>query len=338
MEKDYHEEKDQEIKILEDSISSYQKLYDMAIAYIRDNWDALYQELIAWNTEYGSVLNSEITAAWEAAQAAAQRYGDFVSAIMGGISAEIDSITKQIEALDEQMSNLSTGPGSSGTGGTGTGDRNTTVGNKAPHTSPTSEDMVKTIVGRMKEYGAAWSIRNDKATNDALHQKAVNLARQLDQYGIHADFRDSDGTWWITRDELHPNNVGKMLHSCYHTGGFVGDEPLKPNEPDLKAENGELMMTSSQQDSLAAQLDRISAMADVLADRAGFGPTPTVGGGLSHAERGTINNITNNSRPIEIHVGDTIIQGNASAETVAAHSKMTEQMVNELARRVGVKW
>lgn len=338
MEKDYHEEKDQEIKILEDSISSYQKLYDMAIAYIRDNWDALYQELIAWNTEYGSVLNSEITAAWEAAQAAAQRYGDFVSAIMGGISAEIDSITKQIEALDEQMSNLSTGPGSSGTGGTGTGDRNTTVGNKAPHTSPTSEDMVKTIVGRMKEYGAAWSIRNDKATNDALHQKAVNLARQLDQYGIHADFRDSDGTWWITRDELHPNNVGKMLHSCYHTGGFVGDEPLKPNEQYIKAENGELMMTSSQQDSLAAQLDRISAMADVLADRAGFGPTPTVGGGLSHAERGTINNITNNSRPIEIHVGDTIIQGNASAETVAAHSKMTEQMVNELARRVGVKW
>ena len=190
----------------------------------------------------------------------------------------------------------------------------------------------------MKEYGAAWSIRNDKATNDALHQKAVNLARQLDQYGIHADFRDSDGTWWITRDELHPNNVGKMLHSCYHTGGFVGDEPLKPNEQYIKAENGELMMTSSQQDSLAAQLDRISAMADVLADRAGFGPTPTVGGGLSHAERGTINNITNNSRPIEIHVGDTIIQGNASAETVAAHSKMTEQMVNELARRVGVKW
>ena len=25
------------------------------------------------------------------------------------------------------------------------------------------------------------------STNDALHQKAVNLARQLDQYGIHAD-------------------------------------------------------------------------------------------------------------------------------------------------------
>ena len=35
MEEDYRKEKDEEIKILEDSISSYQKLYDMAIEYIR---------------------------------------------------------------------------------------------------------------------------------------------------------------------------------------------------------------------------------------------------------------------------------------------------------------
>lgn len=338
MEKDYHEEKDEEIKILEESISSYQKLYDMAIDYIRNHWDTLYQELIDWNYEYGSVLNSEITAAWEAAQAAAQRYGDFVSAIMGGISGEIDSITKQIEALNEQISNLNTNTGGSGGGGTGTDNKNITVGDKTPHTSPTSEDMVRTIVGRMKEYSAAWSATNDKATNNALHQKAANLARQLDQYGVHADFRDSDGTWWITRDELHPGNVGKMLHNCYHTGGFVGDEPLKPNEQYIKAENGELMMTSSQQDSLATQLDRIKAMADTFAGGLAFGPTPSVGGGLSQAERGTINNITNNSRPIEINIGDTIIQGNASAETVAAHDKVTEKMVNEFARLVGVKW
>ena len=191
----------------------------------------------------------------------------------------------------------------------------------------------------MKEYSAAWSAHNDKATNDALHQKAANLARQLDQYGVHADFRDSDGTWWITRDELHPGNVGKLLHSCYHTGGFIGDEPLKPDEQYIKAKNGELILTSDQQDSLATQLDRISAMADALTGGVTFGPTPSVGDGLSQAERSTINNITNNnSRPIEINVGDTIIQGNASAETVAAHGKVTEKMVNEFARLVGVKW
>lgn len=341
MEKDYHEEKDKEIEILEDSISSYQKLYDMALAYIRNNWDTLYSELIAWNYEYGSVLNSEITAAWEAAQLAAQRYGDFVSAIMGGISAEIDDITRQIEALDEEMSNLtsaSSASSSPGANGTDTDSKNTVVGGKTTNTSPTNEDMVRTIVGRMRECSAAWRADNDKAANDALHQKAADLARQLDQYGVHADYNNSDGTWWITRDDLHPGNVGKLLHNCYHTGGFIGDEPLKPNERYIKAEDGELMMTSNQQDSLAAQLDRISAMVDTFTGAPVFGPVPAVGGGLSKAERSTINNITNNSRPIEIHVGDTVIQGNASPETVAAHGRMTEKMVNDLARMVGVKW
>ena len=232
MEEDYHKEKDEEIKILEDSISSTQKLYDLSINYIRENWNTLFSELIDWNTQWGTSLNSEITTAFEAAQAAAERYGDFVSAIMGSISAEIDSITAQIKALNNQISNLNTSTSSSGSGigVNGAENKNTTVGAKTTSTSPSDEDMVRTIVGKMKECGAAWSTSNDKATKDALHQKAVALAQQLDQYGVHADFRGSDGTWWITRDELNQSNVGKPLHSCYHTGGFVGDEPLKPNE------------------------------------------------------------------------------------------------------------
>lgn len=46
----YDEEKDKEIEILEDSISSQQKLYDMAIAYIQSNWDTLYTELLEEQT------------------------------------------------------------------------------------------------------------------------------------------------------------------------------------------------------------------------------------------------------------------------------------------------
>lgn len=344
MEEDYHAEKDAEIKILENSIFSTQKLYDMAIEYIRNNWDTLYSGLIAWNTEWGTSLNSEITEAWEAAQAAAQRYGDFVSAIMGGISAEIDSITRQIEALDEQMSNLSTSSGSSGTGGTGTDNRNTTVGNKVTHTSPTSEDMVRTIVGRMKEYGAAWNRNNDKATNDALHQKAADLAKQLDQYGVHTEFRDSDGTWWITQDKLNPSNIGKLLHNCYHTGGFVGDEPLNPNERYIKAENGELVLTSDQQDSFAAQIDRIGAMAEKFMGTSLSMVQPILPD-FSHLGNSTINNVTNSSssQPVTINQGDVIIQGTVMgprelAENINKYINMTEKMVNQYARLVGTKW
>ena len=74
MQKAYEEQKNAEIKVLEDSISSYQKLYDMAIAYIQSNWGSLYDELIAWNYQYGDELSSTITTAWENALAAAQRY------------------------------------------------------------------------------------------------------------------------------------------------------------------------------------------------------------------------------------------------------------------------
>lgn len=346
MEKDYHEEKDAEIKILEDSISSYQKLYDMAINYIRNHWDTLYSELIAWNTEYGSVLNSEITEAWEAAQAAAQRYGDFVSAIMGGISSEIDGITRQIEALNSQISNLSssTSSGSSSfgptTSGTANSDTNTTVGSKTTNTSPTNEEMVRTIVGRMKECSAAWSPNNDKATNDALHQKSVALAQQLDQYGVHAEYNPGDGTWKITRDIINPGNVGKLLQSCYHTGGFVGSAPLKPNERYIKAENGELVLTSDQQDSIATQISRISAVADKLSNIDTFADVKSLMSEMSQLTKTVVNNVTNNSnQPIEIHFGDTIINAPSdSAKVIADEVKnISRDNMNQIAHMLRIR-
>lgn len=90
MQKAYEEQKNAEIKVLEDSISSYQKLYDMAIAYIQSNWGSLYDELIAWNYQYGDELSSTITTAWENALAAAQRYGSYVNAL-NSIGADIDA-------------------------------------------------------------------------------------------------------------------------------------------------------------------------------------------------------------------------------------------------------
>ncbi len=67
-----------------------------------------FRRKAVYNYDVGSSLYREILEAFEQAQKAAERYGDFVSAIMGGIESEIESITKQIEALDEQISNLNT--------------------------------------------------------------------------------------------------------------------------------------------------------------------------------------------------------------------------------------
>lgn len=57
---------------------------------IQSNWNSLYDELIAWNYQYGDELSSTITTAWENALAAAQRYGSYVNAL-NSIGADIDA-------------------------------------------------------------------------------------------------------------------------------------------------------------------------------------------------------------------------------------------------------
>lgn len=343
MEKDYHEEKDKEIKILEDSISSYQKLYDMAIAYIRDNWDTLYSELIAWNYEYGSVLNSEITAAWEAAQAAAQRYGDFVSAIMGGISAEIDSITAQIEALNAQISNLNTSSSGSGIGASGTDNKNTTVGEKGTTSTPSNEDAIHSIIKRMYANSQAWFSSNEQQRRD-LETNQFALAAMLKDYGINAVRDDAAGVWYVDRiggEQLYE----KYRKYTYHTGGFVGDEPLKPNERYIKAEDGELILTSDQQDSIATQIGRMSAMTEKFLESGGYGGMSALSG-LSGIERGSVNSAittNNNNKSIVFNQGDVTIQGTVMgpkelAQNINKYIKTTEEMVNQFARLIGVKW
>lgn len=50
----FEEEKEKEKEVIEKSISSYQKKYDLALQYIRDNYSSLYEKLYEWNYEYGS--------------------------------------------------------------------------------------------------------------------------------------------------------------------------------------------------------------------------------------------------------------------------------------------
>ena len=78
----YETERNTEIEMLENRISSAEKLYQAALQRIDQNWSTLYSDLIGWNTQAGNVLNSEITQNWELALQAAQRYGSYVDAVV----------------------------------------------------------------------------------------------------------------------------------------------------------------------------------------------------------------------------------------------------------------
>lgn len=79
----YEEEKNAEIELLEQKLSSEQKLYEAALERLDTGWESLYGQLIAYNTEYGKRINDDITSAWEAAQAAVERYGSYAAAVKG---------------------------------------------------------------------------------------------------------------------------------------------------------------------------------------------------------------------------------------------------------------
>lgn len=79
----YEEEKNAEIELLEQKLSSEQKLYEAALERLDTGWESLYSQLIAYNTEYGKRINDDITSAWEAAQAAVERYGSYAAAVKG---------------------------------------------------------------------------------------------------------------------------------------------------------------------------------------------------------------------------------------------------------------
>lgn len=80
---DYEEATQKEIDALEERLSSEEKLYQEAIERIKTRWDDLYKNLIDWNYDAGSILNSEVTDNWELALKRAQEYGDYIKALSG---------------------------------------------------------------------------------------------------------------------------------------------------------------------------------------------------------------------------------------------------------------
>lgn len=81
MAEEYEEKRQTEIDRLEESISSTEKIYQLALDRIRNGWSTLYGDLIAWNFDQGKVINQEITENWNLAGEAVQRYGSYLMAL-----------------------------------------------------------------------------------------------------------------------------------------------------------------------------------------------------------------------------------------------------------------
>ena len=312
----YENEKDAEIKALEETISSYQKLYDMAIDYIENHWNTLYDELIAWNTEYGSVLNSEITEAWNNCLAAAQRYGSYVAAL-NNIDADIAAQTG----------------GSGGSSGPGGNTNNTVVGTTGNHSASSKEDAIHAIIKEMyansQEHHSATRERKDWLSN-----RNLKLGTMLAQYGVKTH-RDN-GTWYMDGSkELLYDKYRKYI---YHKGGIAGDNPtLKQNEIMAVLEKGEAVLDDKKQQELHRLIQFTTKLSDEFGELMKSTAMPRVSAGgdaIADAKSDALPNISNSE--VNIEIGPTYIYG-TNEDTVEQHREVTRKFTNEILSQLNIK-
>lgn len=236
----YEREKKKEIEILENTISSEEKLYQLAIERINNHWDTLYQDLINWNYEYGSVTNDEITNAWNNASAAVNQYGSYLNAVL--------ETQRQIAALEASSSSSSSITGNPNIIGN-SGNYDTSGGKET--------ENAHNIIKRMYANSQAWASSSPEKRT-AMHEENKTLATQLSRYGINAV---TDGSSWYVDRIGGALLYDKYKKYTYHAGGIVGDDPtLKQDEVFAKLKRGEAVLTEEQQEPIYEILDFADTM------------------------------------------------------------------------------
>lgn len=308
MQEAYEKEKDAEIKKLQDSISSEEKLYQMARKRIQDGWATLYDDLIEYNTRAGSDINAKVTQAWQDAQKAMEKYN-----------------ATYLEVYDRL--------GENGSNSSSNGSNSNTIGDSNKYgTSDAEAADIKYIVGQMKKNSDKWSKNMTKDQKDELNKKNWDWSKQLNsKYDLGVYYDGSTGIWY---DKDHDNIYSKYLGKL-HSGGVVGDfSTLRQDEMIATLQKGEIVLDKPKQQSLDSILKVMSAITSGLSASALPDLSKTAQMPVSGVNREVVTipreNVTN------VTFGDTIIKG-ADGDTIKQHEAVSRRMVNDIIEVLKIK-
>lgn len=233
----YEDEKRKEIEVLENTISSEEKLYSAAISRINNEWDTLYSDLCDWAYNYGNVTINTLTEAWNAASQAVQQYGSYLNAVAATQS--------QLSAIDSSSSTVIGSMGDYDTSGGATMSR------------------VKEIVAQMKANSAQHG-SEDAAGKLRLNKENLRLGEELQSLIGRTVVRGDDGVWYL--DKVGGAQLyATYPYSTYHTGGIVGDEPTaKQDEMFALLKKREAVFTEPQQETIYRVLKEDETVAGKL--------------------------------------------------------------------------
>lgn len=308
MQEAYEKEKDAEIKKLQDSISSEEKLYQMARKRIQDGWATLYDDLIEYNTRAGSDINAKVTQAWQDAQKAMEKYNA--------------TYLEVYDRLGENSSNSSSN-----------GSNSNIIGDSNKYgTGDADAAGIARIVAKMKKNSDTWSANMTAEQKKALNQKNADYAGQLNsQYDLGVHYDGHTGVWY----DKYGNNIYDKYLGIYHTGGVVGDtSTLRQDEMMAILQKGEIVLDKPKQQSLDSILKVMSAITSGLSASALPDLSKTAQMPVSGVNREVVTIPRENVTTVTF--GDTIIKG-ADGDTVKQHEAVSRRMVNDIIEVLKIK-
>ncbi len=253
---DYEESRNAEIETLENSISSAEKIYQLAIERIGTSWDTLYTDIIAWNTEAGSSLNSEITENWLKAADAVKQYGDYITAL-----------NALKEATGESGSSTTETTGSNVVATGGLTDTDALIAQYAPKEEETATEEIAepetTTVQKVKVVKGQWYVRSGAGKSN----KSYGIAHTGDTF----EYLGKSGSWYKIQygnKEAWVSSKGSSIIEeqvpKYHTGGLVGGSSSANEEVLALLQSGETVLTEQQTKGLYKIVDFQQALAKKL--------------------------------------------------------------------------
>lgn len=278
----FEDAKDDEIEEQKKMLQSTEALYQAAIARIGDNWHEFYNELRQWNAEYGSMLEEDLVASWDAATAAVERYGSVVDAKIG-LKNDTD-LGEHVESSSGSKHESYTAASSKGKDIKSRMRQNSidwfTSNNQKSieqdqqklaeewyHTfgerltpkngswyrengevlyTLTDEEVGKAVVSKMEANAAAWhtASESERARLEAENERLKTLLENF--LGVKIK-KTLGGVWMLGNRELF---------DVYHTGGVVGGgESKKEKEVLALLEEGELVLTKQMKSTLLQMFD-----------------------------------------------------------------------------------
>ena len=197
----YEKEKNDEIEAVQESVSSTEKVYQLAIERLKGDWNTLYADILQWNYDAGSSIESDIVERWKLATDAVKEYGSYLEAY-----AHLENGTWNSNYTEFTHSS------SSGSDGEFVIGNHTPVANSNSYSGSNINQLLTQLRGNATE----WWTTTSANRRSALESENARLVTQAEQIlGEH--ITPSNGTWYRENGEplfeINKNEVARQIVS-----------------------------------------------------------------------------------------------------------------------------